>query len=117
MDVSQVSFPIFLAAGTGTFDAGTMAAYSEALPDGESQGICPLWWLDECYDAVPAGVDKVMARRTGKDHGDTLRTADGYMTAWFVYYLQGSQETGSAFFGETPEILSNKAWQDARASR
>lgn len=117
VDASQIFAPILMVAGTGTFEAGTMEEYSDTLPDGGAQGICPLWWLNECYDAVPTGTDNVMARRSGKDHGDMLHAADGYMTAWFAYYLQGDEEAGKAFFSENAEILSNQVWQDVRTSR
>jgi len=47
-----------------------------------------LWWLDECYNTIPDGVDQVIARRVNADHSDMLRNADGYMTAWFMYWLK-----------------------------
>lgn len=68
--------------------------------------------MSETYDYIFDAVTKVMARRVDKDHGDMLRDADGYMTAWFMYYLQGDQYAGTAFFGESAEILSNSNWQD-----
>ena len=37
-----------------------------------------------------------------------LCSADGYMTAWFMYYLKGETEAGKAFFGEDAEIHSNE---------
>lgn len=114
VDVTKINIPIMMVAGTGSFDAGSMIEYAETLPAGKAQGICPLWWLNECYDAIPDGVDKVIARQTGKDHGDMLRSADGYMTAWFMYYLRGDSEAGKAFFGEDAEILSNENWQDIK---
>ena len=43
-----------------------------------------------------------------------LRYADGYMTAWFMYYLRGDTEAGQAFFGENAEILFNENWQDIK---
>lgn len=116
MDASKISIPIMMVSGTGAFDAGNMPEYSETLPEGKAQGICPLWWLKECYDAIPDGVDKVIARQTGKDHGDMLQTADGYMTAWFMYYLKGDAEAGKAFFGKEAEILSNENWQDIKVN-
>jgi len=42
--------------------------------------------------------------------------ADGYMTAWFMYYLQNNKEVGMAFFGENAEILTNPNWQDVRVN-
>ena len=113
-NLSNVHIPIFMVAGTKDIDAGNMSEYSETLPEGKAQGICPLWWLNECYDAISDDVDKVIARRTGKDHGDMLRSADGYMTAWFMYYLKGDSEAGKAFFGKNAEMLSNENWQDIK---
>ena len=55
-----------------------------------------------------------MAREKNRDHGDMLRYADGYMTAWFLYYLQDNEEAGTAFFGENAEILTNPNWQDVK---
>ena len=57
---------------------------------------------------------KVIARLTGKDHGDIPHSADGYMTAWFMYWLQGDEEAGQAFFGENAEIKTNENWQDVK---
>ena len=111
---SDINIPIFMVAGTNMMDAGNMEEYSTTLPEGKAQGICPLWWLNECYDVISDDVEKVIARQTGKDHGDMLRSADGYMTAWFIYYLKGDTKAGKAFFGEDAEILSNDNWQDIK---
>lgn len=108
-DISAINIPCFMVAGTGFADAGT----AEDITATEGQGICPLWALNESYAAIPAAVPKVMAREVGKDHGDMLRSADGYMTAWFMYWLKGDETAGIAFFGENAELFSNSNWQDA----
>lgn len=41
-----------------------------------------------------------------------LRYVDGYMTAWFMYWLQNDAYAGEAFLGEDAEILTNPNWQD-----
>ena len=107
-DFSQVDIPCFMVAGTGAADAGTATDITAR----EGQGICPLWGMQECYNAVPDHVYKVMARQTGKDHGDMLRSADGYMTAWFMWQLQGDEVAETAFVGVDAEILHNVNWQD-----
>ncbi len=112
-DMSRITIPCFMVAGTGKADAGTAA--DKTTPEG--QGICPLWSLTENYHTIPDTVDKVMARRVGKDHGDMLRYADGYMTAWFMYYLKGDAQAGTAFFGNNAEILNNANWQDVEKNR
>ncbi len=102
-DISSLSIPYFFTAGTGTFDAG----------DGGDNGISPLWSMDEKYNAVSDDVPKIMARRVDTDHGDMLPYADGYMTAWFMYWLKG--DTSADFFsGDNAEILSNTIWQDVK---
>lgn len=41
-----------------------------------------------------------------------LYKAQGYVTAWFMWQLQGDEEAAKAFIGEDPEIMSNKLYQD-----
>lgn len=112
-DASQINIPCFMVAGTGFFDAGT----AEDISASEGQGIAPLWAMTETYNAIPESVAKVMARMVGKDHGDMLRSADGYMTAWFMYWLQDDAEAGNAFWGDDAEILTNTNWQDVVKNR
>jgi len=109
---SKINIPCFMIAGTKNMDAGNMKTYTESLSKGEAQGICPLWWLNECYDAMTANT-KIIARFKDKDHGDMLRCADGYMTAWFIYHLQGDV-SADFFSGNNAEIKSNKNWQDVK---
>lgn len=111
---ATLSIPSLMVAGTGNADAGNVYENRIELADGETQGICPLWWLEECYDVMPDDVPKVIGRLTGKDHGDIPHSADGYMTAWFMYYLKDEESAGKSFFGENAEILNNENWQDVR---
>ena len=113
-DPSKITIPCFMTAGTGTFDAGNMSEYTSSLADGEAQGICPLWWLNECYDAMPDDMDKITAIHKDSDHGDIQYKADGYMTAWFRYYLMNDTEAGKVFYGESPELLKNDLYQDVK---
>ncbi|MGS5020060.1 alpha/beta hydrolase family protein [Paenibacillus sp. JJ1683] len=76
--------------------------------------IAPLESLQKLYNDIPNNVTKVMARRNDADHGQMLYYADGYVTAWFMYYLNGDTEAGNAFFGENAEILSNANLQDIK---
>ena len=78
--------------------------------------IAPLESMQALYDKIPEGVPKVLARRDNADHGELLYYGDGYVTAWFMYYLRGDQEAGGAFFGEAPELFSNPNWQDAQGT-
>lgn len=106
-DVSGVNIPCFMVAGTKKVDAG----------DGKNSGICPLVELQEKYNNISDSVSKIIARRKDTDHGNMLPYADGYMTAWFMYYLQGNQEAGEVFFGDNAEILHNANWQDVQKNR
>lgn len=109
-DASKINIPCFMVAGTGFADAGT----AEDITPTEGQGICPLWSLTENYNVVSDTASKIIAREVGKDHGDMLRYADGYMTAWFMYQLKNDSEAGAAFTGDEAEILSNANWQDVK---
>ena len=68
--------------------------------------------LQEKYNNISDGVPKIIARRKDTDHGEMPPYADGYMTAWFMWWLKGDTEARSAFFGENAEILTNDIWQD-----
>ncbi|MCM1224355.1 MAG: hypothetical protein NC548_58895 [Lachnospiraceae bacterium] len=118
-DISKVSIPVFLTAGTGTWDAGNATSKDQATDDkkGVVQGICPLWSLQENYNLLPETTDKVIVRKKNVDHGDSYKQFDGYMTAWFMYYLKGDAEAGKAFFGENAEIRFNALYQDVQTSK
>ena len=106
-DVSGIRIPWFMTAGTGEADSGNE----------KNTGISPLWSNQENYDAVTDDVMKVLARRTDTGHGDMLPYADGYMTAWFMYHLQGDETAGAVFLGDNAEILNNANWQDVQKNR
>lgn len=57
---------------------------------------------------------KVMARLVDIDHGETYQKADGYMIAWFMYWLKDDLQARSVFFGDNAEILTNTNWQDVK---
>ena len=62
------------------------------------------------YDAMT--VPKAMALRSGMDHGKMLYSADGYVTAWFLYWLTEDEASGKAFMGEESELLSNSLYSE-----
>lgn len=111
-DLSKVSIPTFLAAGTGYFDAGT----AEDISATEGQGITPLWSLHASYETLPETNDKIIARKKDIDHGETYQSIDGYMTAWFMWHLQGDQDAGKAFKDSDAEILHNSLYQDVKSN-
>ena len=98
-DISKVNIPILLVAGTGKVD---------------SQTIIPIDKLNEMYDLVTQAPIKVMARRNGLDHGEILYSVDGYVTAWFMWQLQGDNEAAKAFIGDAPELNNNDLYVDIR---
>ena len=97
-DIAKVNVPVFMVAGTGSFD---------------SQTVIPLDKMNEMYDLI-SDTPKAMARRAGLDHGDILYSADGYVTAWFMWQLQGDEEAAKAFIGDSPELMNNSLYQDQR---
>ena len=62
------------------------------------------------------GGSRTMALRTDADHGKMLYAGDGYVTAWFMYWLRGDEGAGSAFWGEAPELADNPNWQGVQIS-
>ena len=68
--------------------------------------------MEKSYTKVTS--PKVMAVRKGAAHGDMLYSADGYVTAWFMWLLQGDSEAAKVFIGDSPELLSNTMYQDKR---
>ena len=109
-DVSKVTIPYMMVAGTGIADGG------DGVEGSSSVGIAPLFSLQANFDSISDDVPKVMAREKDKDHGDMLRYGDGYMTAWFMYFLKGYTDAGAAFFGENAELPKNPNWQDVRVN-
>ena len=105
-DVSKVTIPYFMTAGTGKSDD------SGNDPETSYGGVSPLSALIANYDGIADDVPKVRARAVGAEHEQMLMRSDGYMTAWMLYQLTGDEEAGSVFLGENAEILHNANWQD-----
>ncbi|WP_270277302.1 alpha/beta hydrolase family protein [Enterococcus casseliflavus] len=97
-DSSKVSCPILILAGTNG--------------DFETEVVIPIDEMNKMYDKITSS--KVMARRIGMTHDDMMYRAGGYVTAWFMWQLQGDEEAAKAFSGELPEIMDNKLYQDQR---
>ena len=53
-----------------------------------------------------------MARKKGCEQGQMLYSADGYVTAWFMWQLKSVQNAAKAFVVSDAEIKSNKLYQD-----
>ena len=66
--------------------------------------------LNDMFKKISTNV--VIARRSNTDHGQMLYSGDGYVTAWFMWRLQGDEAAAAAFLGENAEILHNANWQD-----
>ena len=97
-DVTKVTIPVFMLAGTeGWF---------------ETQSVIPIEDMNDMFGRLNS--KKIMARRTGAEHGQMLYTADGYVTAWFMWQLQGDRNAAQAFLGDSPEIMNNPLYQDQR---
>ncbi len=97
-DLSKVSVPILLLAGT--------------KGDFEMKYVIPEESMIEMYNKISS--PKVMARKLDCEHGDMLYSADGYITAWFMWRLQGDEAAARAFTGDSPEIAGNSLYQEQR---
>ena len=74
--------------------------------------ISPLECMQKTYEKITDDVTKVLARRNDCDHGGMLYSADGYVTAWFMWQLQGDEYAAGAFTGDNREILTNPLYQN-----
>lgn len=95
-DASLINTPIMLISGEGGGD--------DWVVTGEQ--------LQDIYNDIDS--DKLMARRIHTAHNEMLYTCNGYVTAWFMWHLQGDQEAAGAFTGENAEIMNNSLYQDQR---
>ena len=95
-DETRIHTPVMILASTGDATAGLVS-----LED-----------MQALFDNISDHVPRLMARRKDIDHGKMLYYGDGYVTAWFRYYLQGDVQAGEAFFGENAEMFHNGNWQD-----
>ena len=97
-DISKVNIPIFMVAGTkGDFEMKT---------------VIPTEKMPEMYEQITA--PKAMARKNDCEHSHMLYSADGYVTAWLMWQLQGDEEAAKAFIGDAPELMSNELYQEQR---
>lgn len=97
-DLTKVNIPIMMLAGTsGEF---------------ETDIVIPIDTMKTMYEKISS--PKVMARRIGADHDMMMYSADGYVTAWMMWKLQGDEEAAKAFTGDNPELLLNKLYQDKK---
>lgn len=99
-DISNLYIPFLMVAGTEKSDA---------------ELVCTLDGMNKLFDLAEQSPLKVMARRTGAEHGEMLYSADGYVTAWFMWQLQGDEYAAGAFTGDTAEIMQNSLYQDQRS--
>lgn len=95
-DASLAAAPILLLSGAGGGD--------DWVVTGEQ--------LEDIYRDIPG--QKAMARRKDTAHNEVLYSADGYVTAWFMWHLQGDQEASGLFTGAVPDLLTNPLYQDQR---
>ncbi len=97
-DVAKIQIPIMPISGEGGGD--------DWVVTGEQ--------LKSIYDNISS--DKIMARLAATDHGYTLYYADGYVTAWFLWHLQGDEDASKAFVGDEAEIRNNSRYLDVDSS-
>lgn len=93
-DAAQVHVPLLLISGAGGGD--------DWVVTGEQ--------LASIYRDIPG--QKVMLRRVQTPHNEVLYAADGYVTAWFMWQLQGDENAARAFVGTEAEIWNNPRYQD-----
>lgn len=97
-DLTKVNIPTLMIAGT--------------QGDFETQAVIPIEKMIDMYSKIPS--PKAMMRRIGAEHGQMLYSADGYVTAWFMWQLQDDEVASKAFVGDNPEIMVNELYQDQK---
>lgn len=96
-DASLITIPIMLISGEGGGD--------DWVVTGEQ--------LRDIYDDISSV--RLMMRRKNTVHNEVLYSANGYVTAWFMWHLQGDEYAAGAFTGKNPEIMSNRLYQDQKS--
>ncbi len=97
-DATKIKAPTLILGSTGATDAA----------------LAPIDSLKKLYRQIPNSTPKVLARRNDADHGQMLYYADGYVTAWFLWHLQGNKTAAKVFTGNNPELMQNKLYQNRR---
>lgn len=100
-DLTQISIPLFMIAGT--------------KGDFETKAVIPLEAMIEMYNKVPSS--KVMMRRKDTDHGGMLYSTDGYVTVWLMWQLQDDIYASHAFLDDNAEIYHNNLYQDVQMNK
>lgn len=97
-DLTKINIPIMMLAGTSG--------------DFETEIVIPFAAMDTMYAKIHS--PKVMARRIGATHDMMLYSADGYVTAWMMWQLQGDKHAATAFVGKNPELQNNALYQETK---
>ncbi len=108
VSLSPTQLDVAVAIGLN-YDPGKMSVPTLILAASENDVITPEG-VRELSDVIPA--DTITALRPGMDHGKMLYSADGYVTAWFLWLLQDDQEAAKAFVGDNAELLNNSLYQN-----
>lgn len=95
-DASLINIPVMLISGAGGGDDWVVTGRQ----------------LQDIYDDIHS--NKLMARRLNTAHNEVLYAANGYVTAWFMWHLQGDDEAAGAFTGGNAEIMNNSLYQDQK---
>lgn len=97
-ELDKISVPVMMVSGNvGKF---------------ENEIVIPFDKMQNMYAKIKS--DKLMAVRDGCDHDQMLYMADGYMTAWLMWHLQGDSYAAGAFTGDDAEIFNNTSWKDVK---
>lgn len=66
------------------------------------------------FEAIDSS--RTAALKSNVDHGAMLYSADGYVTAWFMWQLQGDEAAAEAFVGENAELMKNPLYQNQQTT-
>lgn len=86
-NVSKINIPYFM----------TTRILIAVAGDKNNYGIASLALFQENYAKLSNNIIKIYARRVNTVHCDMIVNTDGYMTAWFMFQLQGDEQVSSIF--------------------
>jgi hypothetical protein len=95
----------------------TKLTHSVFLVSGTSDFLCSAAQQTTYYGKLPGPAQKAALKGGGHNviQGSTPNLQQGYVTAWFMYTLQGDAVARSAFVGTAPEINGNTGWANQAA--
>lgn len=80
----------------------------------EENDVISIKKMQEMYNEIDN--EKIMMIKSNTNHGEMLYSADGYVTAYFMWKLQNDSYAKEAFVKDNGEIYNNKLYQNVESN-